>query len=256
MILAAAQTKPHRGDIAANLDDHHRWIKMAAGQGAALIVFPELSITGYERENAAHLAFSANDTRLDEMKSLAVQHKMVIIAGAPIKIDHGLFIGSFIIQSDGSVAVYTKQFLHPGEEVAYQPSFDYNPVVKLDTERISFAICADIDHSEHPANAGKIQSTIYIPSIFFSPHGIPEAHRLLSNYAQKQSMDVLMSNYGGPSWGYDAGGQSAFWNKNGALIAELGVADEGLLIVERKDSSWTGKKLVIEAQVVHPGNIL
>ncbi len=69
-------------------------------------------------------------------------------------------------------------------------------------------------------------------------------------------MDVLMSNYGGPSWGYDAGIRNAFWNKNGELIAELGVADEGLLIVEKKDSSWTGRKLVIEAQVAHPANIL
>lgn len=241
MIVAAAQTKPQRGDIPTNLIDHYRWIKKAAEHGAALIVFPELSITGYEREKAVHLTFSANDPRLEQMKSLAVDHNMIIVAGAPIKINHDIFIGSFILTPDGSVAVYTKQFLHPGEEVVFQPSFDYNPVIDLGQERLSFAICADIDHPVHPGNALKTQSTFYIPSIFFSPNGIPEAHRLLSGYAQKHALNVLMSNYGGPSWGSESGGRSAFWNQQGDLIAEMGAADEGLLMVENGNGGWCGK---------------
>jgi hypothetical protein len=45
---------------------------------------------------------------LDEMRSLVADYKMVIAAGAPIKIENNLLIGSFIIQLDGFVAVYTK----------------------------------------------------------------------------------------------------------------------------------------------------
>jgi predicted amidohydrolase len=50
IILAAAQTKPKRGDIDSNLLDHYRLVELAAINKANLIVFPELSITGYERE--------------------------------------------------------------------------------------------------------------------------------------------------------------------------------------------------------------
>ncbi len=45
MILAAAQTKPTRGDIEANLSDHYRLIELAVQNGAQLIAFPEMSIT-------------------------------------------------------------------------------------------------------------------------------------------------------------------------------------------------------------------
>jgi predicted amidohydrolase len=241
MILASAQTKPKRGDIGENLIDHSRLIKLASDKGADLIVFPEMSITGYERENADMLAFSENDSRLDKLKKLSIDNKIIIIAGAPIKINSNLYIGAFILRPDNSVLIYTKQFLHSGEEEYYKSSFDYNPIIELNNEWISLAICADIDNPLHPENANKAESTIYISSIFFSPNGIPEAHKSLSSYAKKYTMNVLMSNYSGESWGQASGGRSAFWTKNGRLIAEMNDSSRGLLIVEKNKDIWTGQ---------------
>jgi predicted amidohydrolase len=241
MILASAQTKPKRGDINKNLVDHYRLIKVAAMNGANLIVFPEMSITGYERENAFSLAFSPSDSRLDELIKLAEDYNITIIAGAPIKINSDLFIGEFIIQPEKSLMIYTKQFLHPGEEEYYKSSFDHNPIIKMNNKNISLAICADIDNPLHPENASKVDSSVYISSIFFSPDGIPSAHNLLSNYAKKYSMSVLMSNYSGDSWGQPSGGRSAFWDKNGRLIAEMNDSNSGLLIIENKNDIWTGR---------------
>lgn len=65
MILASAQTKPKRGNIKANLAEHYQLIDLASKNGADLIVFPELSLTGYERENAMSLAFSEANNGLD-----------------------------------------------------------------------------------------------------------------------------------------------------------------------------------------------
>lgn len=239
MILAAAQTKPKRADINANLLDHYRLIELAAQKGANLIVFPEMSITGYERENADQLAFSVNDSRLDYLKKLAVENKISVIVGAPIKINSELFIGEFIISPDDSVSIYTKQFLHSGEEIAFKSSFNYNPIIEIENERISFAICADIGNPLHPEKACSNKSAFYIASIFFSPNGIPKAHESLCNYSKKHNMNVLMSNFGGDSWGSPSGGKSAFWNKNGELIAQLDDSGSGLLIVEQKNNSWT-----------------
>ena len=239
MILAAAQTQPKRGNIDANLLDHYRLIQLAAINGAQLIVFPELSITGYEREDAERLAFSENDTRLDHLKKLATDNKITIIAGAPIRIQSDLFLGEFCIAPNDSVSIYTKQFLHTGEEMYYQSSFNYNPLLEIENERISCAICADIDHPKHPENANKRNSSTYIASIFFSPNGIPQAHQSLQNYASQYQMNVLMANFGGDSYGSPSGGRSAFWNNKGELIAQMKDSGSGLLLVEKQDSDWT-----------------
>jgi predicted amidohydrolase len=249
MILAAAQTKPKRGDIDANLLDHYRLIKLATHNGAQLIVFPELSITGYERENALPLAFTKNDTRLHHLKKLATENNITIIVGAPIQIKSELFIGEFILFPDNTISYYTKQFLHEGEDEFFQSSFNYNPQFKIDNEVISCAICADIDNAKHPENASKINSTTYIASIFFSPNGIPNAHESLQRCASQYQMNVLMANFGGDSYGYPAGGRSAFWNKKGELIAQMQDSGEGLLLVEKCNDNWISKILNTEIKI-------
>lgn len=244
MILAAAQTRPVRGNIGKNIDDHLRLIEIAADERANLIAFPEMSITGYEREDAVRFRFERNDRRLNKLVDAAKKNKLVIIAGAPVGIGEQLYIGSFVIYTDGSVELYTKHYLHPGEEISFVSSFEYDPVIHMEEEQISLAICADIDHQEHPRDAAAKNSTIYIPGIFFSPKGIPEAHNLLGNYARNYSMSVLMANFGGPTWGQESGGHSAFWNKKGTLLAELGSSESGLLIARKENEEWMCSKKI------------
>lgn len=45
--VALAQTKPHLGDVARNLQQHEEAVAAAKAAGADLVVFPELSLTGY-----------------------------------------------------------------------------------------------------------------------------------------------------------------------------------------------------------------
>ena len=85
MILAAAQTNPKHDHIKANLNDHCKLIELAAKNGADLIVFPEMSITGYEREKAKNFVFDVLDPRLNTLLKLAVDNKIIVIAGAPIR---------------------------------------------------------------------------------------------------------------------------------------------------------------------------
>lgn len=246
MILASAQTNPKRGDIESNLIDHYNMIDLASKNHVDLLVFPEMSITGYEREKARDLAFIDTDSRLEKLRQLSVDKKMILITGAPILIKNDLHIGSFIFKPDNSVSIYTKQYLHTGEEVFFKPSFDYNPVIRLGNEKISISICADIVNPIHAENASKINSTFYIASIFFTPNGIPDAYEKLSDYANRYGMNILMSNYCGQSWGLVSGGQSGFWDKNGELISNLNDTDSGLLIIEKNNNNWIGKTMKYE----------
>lgn len=246
MILASAQTNPKRGDIESNLIDHYNLIELASKNQVNLIVFPEMSISGYERENAKDLAFTSTDSRLDKLRQLSTDNKMIVIAGAPILINNDLYIGAFILKPDFSISIYTKQFLHNGEEKFFKSSFDYNPILSLNNERISLSICADIDNPLHAENASKNDATIYLASIFFTSNGISNAYKTLSGYSNRYRMNVLISNYCGQSWKLDSGGQSGFWDENGKLISNLNETDSGLLIIERINKTWTGKKIKYE----------
>ena len=241
MILASAQTKPKFRDIVGNLLDHYKLVDFAADMGADLIVFPELSITGYELEMAETIAFSVDDLRIRRLREMSTKKDIVIVAGAPIQINSELFIGEFIISPDHSLQIYTKHFLHPGEDNFYKPSFDFDPVIDFGEERVAFAICADIDHPEHPEQAAAKGATVYIPSIFFSPNGIPDAYSKLGEYSKKYSLNILMSNYCGESMRLPAAGRSAFWNNHGELVGEMNSSDTGLLLTEKKNGAWTNK---------------
>jgi predicted amidohydrolase len=242
MIIASAQTWPTYENIEANLLDHYRIINTAAANGVQLLVFPEMSITGYVHEAAEKLLFVENDSRLEKLRQLAKEHNMIVIAGAPVKLNSELHIGSFIIFPNGSISIYTKQFLHPGEEHYFVSNFVLNPVVKLEDEQIAFAICADIDHPQHAENARKKGASLYIASIFFSPQGLPGAYSTLSAYAKKFSLNVLMSNFCGESWKSPAAGGSAFWTKRGEMVGKLDNTTPGLIIVQKKNGHWVLKQ--------------
>lgn len=243
MILAAAQTSPKREDVKSNIADHHKLTELAAQNGAKLIVFPELSLSGYEREKAASLSFTPKDSRLDELRKLSADKNIIIIAGAPILMKSQIYIGEFIIKPNKTISIYTKQFLHGEENIYFTSSTNYNPLIGLESEQISIAVCADINHPEHVKNARKTGSTVYTASIFFEPHEMTKAHTTLSDYAKTHQMNVLMSNFSGKPYGLIAGGKSAFWNKKGELIASLNNADEGVLLIEKVEENWKGKTI-------------
>jgi len=183
MIIAAAQIQSVKGDIPRNLEFHEQFVLRASEMNAQLIAFPEMSLTGYVREEARALSFARDDKRLDRLRILARQRNIIIIAGAPIAVEDKPFIGSFVLYPDGSHVFYAKHYLHPGEEEFFSPSLEHNPVIALEDERIVLAICADIDNPQHPSDAAKAGATIYVPSIFFSREGIQEAHTMLAAYA-------------------------------------------------------------------------
>ena len=54
--IAVAQTCPVPGDVSANVDEHVRLARLAATEGAQVVVFPELSLIGYELALAAALS--------------------------------------------------------------------------------------------------------------------------------------------------------------------------------------------------------
>jgi len=58
--------RPLKGDIQSNIKNHKILIDLAVYNGADTIIFPELSLTGYEPELAKKLATTPDDSRFDD----------------------------------------------------------------------------------------------------------------------------------------------------------------------------------------------
>ncbi len=246
MLLAAAQTNPLRENTAQNLDNHCHIIEKASDLGVDLIVFPEMSLTGYEREKAREQAYHMGDMRLKKLWNLSVDRNIVIIAGAPVVVGNDVYIAAFIFQPTGQFAIYTKQYLHEGEAPFFNSSFYYCPEIELGDDKLSVAICADIEHAKHIESAKNAGNSIYLASMFYTPQSMEKACEKLGYYAKNYDMDILMANYCGKSWELEAGGKSAFWNKKGEPVAQLDGQRTGLLLVEKNQQDWTAKMIYDE----------
>ena len=145
MKIASAQIKSIVGEIDQNLETHYKMIDLAAKNGADLIIFPEMSITGYCREKANELLMTELDKRLDILKNKAIEKKIIIVAGAPIKIGNKKHIGSFILMPNNSIKIYTKQYLHDGEELYFKPSFNNKFAAKAPTIPLPTTITSNLD---------------------------------------------------------------------------------------------------------------
>ena len=86
MILAAAQLQD-QANFVANLEEHLRMGKKAADNGACLLLFPEMSLTGYMRVGAAENSVTVYDVRLDPLRELVAERNIIIIAGAPLLLE-------------------------------------------------------------------------------------------------------------------------------------------------------------------------
>jgi predicted amidohydrolase len=82
LTLALAQITTRLGDLEANLDKHLAWIEDARARGADLVMFPELSLTGYVLQDLT-AAVARNPSREDAAftRLLAASRKIDVLFG-------------------------------------------------------------------------------------------------------------------------------------------------------------------------------
>ncbi|UCE60469.1 MAG: carbon-nitrogen hydrolase family protein [Phycisphaerales bacterium] len=113
--IAAAQSSSKKGAVEANVQTHTEFVRVAAEHNVDLIVFPELSLAGYEPEIARDTTIAVDDARLLPLKEQAERFDMTIVVGAPVPSSgEKPHIGALIFDA-GNASVYAKQFLHPSD---------------------------------------------------------------------------------------------------------------------------------------------
>lgn len=245
LTIAAAQTIAIAGDLQANIARHLCLMEAAAQQGVQLLVFAELSLTGYEPTLAAALAITPEDAVLAPLRERARELRLTAVVGMPIRLQAmgAVHIGALVLAADGSLAVYTKQHLHPGEDAVFAPGQGGAALV-WGEDRIALAVCADFSHASHARQAAESGANIYAAGVLISEGGYAPDTALLQSYAAEHCMLVLMANHGGPSGGWACAGRSAIWGVDGELIAAApGVGDA--LVIARRDTAghWRGEQV-------------
>ncbi|WP_229213348.1 MULTISPECIES: carbon-nitrogen hydrolase family protein [unclassified Duganella] len=233
--IAAAQSPSIAGDIEANVRIHLRFIEAAQAQGVELLLFPELSLCGYELPLLRDCLLTPDDARLAPLRDAAMATGMRIIAGAPLAGDSDAlpYIAAFSFLPDGTATVYRKQYLHPGEELYARPGPMGAHCQELGGQRYAQAICADATHYQHAADAAAAGASIYLAGVLISETGYANDAAKLQRYANDFGMGVLMANHAAPSGGYAAAGRSAWWTAGGVLSAEVTGPGSALLVVDR-----------------------
>lgn len=231
MKICIAQTNPVKGNITKNIQNHIKLIHLAIENDADIIVFPELSITGYEAELATQLATTKDDERFEQFQKISDANQIMIAIGLPTKSKKGICISLLIFQPHKTCKTYSKKHLHPGEEEYFVTGENLLPI-PFKNHKIAFAICYETSVTEHTNTVFKNDATIYIASVLNSIKGVDKDINRISNIAKKYKTIAVMANFVGESGGYDCAGKSSIWNTKGDIIGQLDTKNEGIAIVD------------------------
>lgn len=231
MRICAVQTKPVKGDIPRNIEIHKKLIALAVANSADIIIFPELSLTGYEPELANALAAPIDTPQLDDFQSISDAAHCTIGLGIPVKNDLGISISMILFRPHTPRGAYSKKYLHPDEEPFFISGQSSVGLIGAQSN-IALAICYELSIPEHSETATKNGAEIYVASVAKSAAGVEKAAQTLSDIAKNHSMAVLMSNCIGYCDNFESGGKTSVWAENGALVGQLDDKSEGILLYD------------------------
>lgn len=238
--IALAQLPVEKGAVAENLATHLTYIQHAARLGADVVVFPELSLTGYELELLEQLAMPKSAETFSTLSAAAVAHNIVVIAGCPLLNESSKpHIGAVICFPSGKRDFYVKQHLHEGEDVyclAGNESYQFT----VNDTRIALAICADFAHPTHAEVAAAQQADVYIASALISEAGYEPDAQLLAAMAKRHQFPVLLANHISDTGDWQTCGKSGGWNTAGELAVAANGTEPSLVLCNVQQGILSG----------------
>nr|WP_239032202.1 carbon-nitrogen hydrolase family protein [Pseudoalteromonas sp. MMG022] len=232
-----------KGELAENLNAHVSMATAASAQGCDIVVFPELSLSGYELELLDALAVDPVAENFKALSQAAKTNNIIIIAGCPLRgeASEKPTIGAVICFATGEVEFYCKQYLHTGEE-QYCSAGNKHYVFNYKHRRLALAICADFSAPEHSQAAANANADIYLVSALISQTGYESDAALLAKIAKKHHFPLLLSNHISSTGGWSAAGNNAIWDAAGQMLAYTNTKQPSLLLCTISDQGISAIK--------------
>jgi NAD+ synthase (glutamine-hydrolysing) len=244
--IALAQINTHLGDVNANLEKHLELVQQAESSGVDLIVFPELSLTGYCLQDlvptVAHQA-SPDDPVFKPL--LEASRKMDMVVGF-VDADqrHRFFIASAYLSGGNLVHVHHKVYLPTYGLFDEGRFFAWGDSIRaFDTRfgRAGILICEDFWHASPPYllwldGADILLLTSASPGRGLGKLPVLDSARWVEDinraYASLFTTFVVHANRTGYEDGLNFWGGSTIYDPNGALISQSPYHTESLLVSE------------------------
>jgi predicted amidohydrolase len=218
LTIAVAQPPCVPYDVAANAVTHAAAVRSA---GARVVVFPELSLTGYELDAPA---ISADDPRLAPIVEACAETGSVALVGAPVNGDRDRsHIGMLAVEATGATVAYRKMWLGAVEAERFAPGAKPE-VLDVDGWRLGLAICKDTGIPQHASDTAALGIDAYVAGVleFEADVTIPEqrARRIATAHGVWVAIASFAGSTGG---GYDrAAGCSGIWAADGTELSRVG----------------------------------
>lgn len=219
LTIAAAQPACTARHVTANARAHADAISAAR---ARVVVFPELSLTGYELDAEP---VSPSDPALAPIVSACAETGSIAFVGAPIAEDGRASIATLRVDADGVAVAYRKTFLGDDELRRFAPG-DGATAVEIDGWRLGLGICKDTGVGKHVLGVAALDVDAYLAGVVHHPEELPvQEARALAIAAATDAYVVFASFAGATGGGYDrTAGSSAIWSPRGTVLARAGVA--------------------------------
>ncbi len=215
LVVAASQPRTDAGDLRGNADRHAQTVRDA---GARLVVFPELSLTGYELEAPA---VTLDDPRLDRISAACTETHSIALAGAPVADASGRRFIAMLAFGDGAPRiVYRKTWLGGDEPAAFAPG-DGPTVLRVDGWRLGLGICKDTGSAQHTAGTASLNVDAYVAGLVHRPEELPEQEARAVVISRTCRAFVVFASFAGATGGvFDrTAGCSAIYSPEGIAIS-------------------------------------
>lgn len=242
--VAVAQCAPALGALERNVAMHRDWVARARSEGAGLVVFPELALTGYYlKDLAADLSVDRDASELEPIRSLSREVDICtgFVERAPdgrVFIAQGYFRGGALVHVHRKVYLPTYGIFDDGRYFAPGDRFE---TFDGALGKSGIAICEDFWHVSAPyllATGGGL--LLLCPSA--SPgRGVAEGgdlgtaescHLMDRFYAQYLTAFVVFANRVGHEDGIGFWGGSEIVAPDGSVLARGPEFDEALVVAD------------------------
>jgi NAD+ synthase (glutamine-hydrolysing) len=236
--IALAQINPTVGGIEVNVLKICDYIQRAREKKSSLVIFPELSITGYPPEDLLLKQHFIDDNLEALSRVIENTEDIAAVVGFADRKDSVLYNAAAIIQNCKMIGVYRKVFL-PNygvfDEYRYFRAGTETPVYMIENIKIGVNICEDIWYPEGPAKYQAIAGAEVILNINASPYHMGKAHlreKMISERAAGNKVIIAYLNTVGGQDELVFDGGSFIVDKTGEIIVRGKQFEEEMIISE------------------------
>lgn len=220
LTVSAIQYQWLEGGIIPNVQEHVRLIEDAESHGARLVLFPGLSLTGYNLAllKAEDSWLRQDDARLEAVHEICRRTGITAVAGAAYREPDGTpRMACLAIHPDGTTEPGFKARLNASEAEHFTAGSGAI-FLELDGWRIAVVVCSDAETPAHCTEAELAGADVCAVTAVYAEDDGRRLALHLEALASDNRMFGILANLAGSTASGPSSGLSGFWGPDGLQL--------------------------------------